>query len=139
MGRACTALTRPWSFDAQTVRVYDALSRLHLEAVALIMSLWREADRIGIPITRPLWLAYPGEPQARNQDQEWLLGPNVLVAPVVTQGARSRRVYVPAGWWRSSISSQVVNGPRSVLVHASLTQLPYFTRCHTRPFAQVRG
>jgi len=128
----------PWSYDAQTVRVYDALSRLHLRAVPLIMSLWREADRTGIPITRPLWLADPGEAQARAQDQEWLLRPNVLVAPVVREGAVSRRVYFPAGCWRSS-SGRMVRGPHSTIVAASLTQLPYFTRCHTRAFAPVKG
>lgn len=102
----------PWSYDAQTVRVYNALSRLHLKAVPLIMSLWRQADWTGIPITRPLWLAYPHDPRARDQDQEWLLGPNLLVAPVVTQGASSREVYFPSGCWRST-SGRTVTGPRS--------------------------
>ena len=40
---------------------------------------------------RPLWLADPGSTRAAAQDQEWLLGPDVLVAPVVSAGARSRR------------------------------------------------
>lgn len=128
----------PWSYDAQTVRGYRALSRLHLRVVPLIMSLWRRVDRTGMPITRPLWLAYPRDPRARAQDQEWLLGPNVLVAPVVRQGAVARRVYFPAGCWRSP-SARRVTGPRSTVVHAALTQLPYFTRCHAKAFAPARG
>ncbi len=129
----------PWSYDAQTVRVYESLSRLHLRAVPLIMSLWREADRTGMPITRPLWLAYPREPQARRQDQEWLLGPNLLVAPVVVQGAMSRSVFFPGGCWRSARGGRVFRGPRSARVSAGLTVLPYFTRCGTRAFAPVPG
>lgn len=123
----------PWSYDAQTLRVYKRLSELHLRAAPLIRSLWRQADRTGIPPTRPLWLADPGDRTASRQDQEWLLGPDVLVAPVVEQDASSRRVYFPHGCWRSANTGRIYRGPRSATVGASLTQLPYFTRCNTRP------
>lgn len=126
----------PWSYDPQTARVYNRLSGLHLRAVRLIRSLWREADRTGIPPTRPLWLAYPGDRIAWRQDQEWLLGPNVLVAPVVWEGVTSRRVYFPRGCWQSADSGRIYRGPRSAMVTAPLTQLPYFTRCHTRPLGR---
>jgi alpha-glucosidase len=99
-GAGPTGTHTPWSFDRQTVRVYKRLSRLHLRSVPLIMRLWRHASRTGVPPTRPLWLASPHDPRARRQYQEWLLGRNLLVAPVVTDGARSRRVYFPAGCWR---------------------------------------
>lgn len=124
----------PWSYDAQTLRVYKQLSKLHLRAVPLIRSLWRQADRTGIPPTRPLWLTYPGDRAAWSQDQEWLLGPDVLVAPVVNQGTTSRRVYFPKGCWKAANTGRVYRGARAATVGASLTQLPYFTRCHTRPF-----
>jgi alpha-glucosidase (family GH31 glycosyl hydrolase) len=126
----------PWSYDAQTVRVYRALSLLHLRAVPLIMSLWRIADRTGMPITRPLWLADPHDPRATDQDQEWLLGPNLLVAPIVAENAVSRGVFFPRGCWRST-DGGVVHGPRDKVVHASLTRLPYFTRCGTNAFAPL--
>jgi alpha-glucosidase (family GH31 glycosyl hydrolase) len=124
----------PWSFDSQTVRVYNELGRLHLRAVPLIMSLWRTADRTGMPVTRPLWLAYPHDRAARHQDQEWLLGPDVLVAPVVTRGATSRSVYFPRGCWRSPTGKRY-RGPRSTAVKAPLTELPYFVRCGTSPLS----
>ena len=50
----------------------------------------------GCPRPGPLWLAYPDDRRAGAQDQEWLLGPDVLVAPVVEQGATSRSVVLPA-------------------------------------------
>src|SRR4051794_7253747 len=90
----------PWSYDRQTLRTYKRLERLHLRARPLIARLWRQADQSGIPVTRPLWLAYPHDHRAARQDQEWLLGPNILVAPVVTQGDESRSVYFPRGCWR---------------------------------------
>jgi len=129
----------PWSYDAQTLRVYKQLSELHLRAVPLIRSLWRQADRTGIPPTRPLWLVYPGDRTAWRQDQEWLLGSDVLVAPVVKQGATSRQVYFPQGCWQSADTGRVYRGPRSATVGASLTQLRYFFRCNTNPLGSRPG
>ena len=63
-GSLIAGVHTPWSFDAQTVRLYNALSRLHDRARPLILRLWREAVRTGIPPTRPLWLAYPGDARA---------------------------------------------------------------------------
>ncbi len=128
----------PWRFDAQTVSAYDALSRLHLRAAPLILRLWHEARRSGMPVTRPLWLAYPHDHRAARQDQEWLLGPDVLVAPVVAQGARARSVYFPRGCWRAGTGGRRYAGGRAATVRAGLTTLPWFTRCGSRPLGPER-
>jgi len=124
----------PWSYDRQTVRTYNALTRLHLQARPLIRRLWKQADRTGIPVTRPLWLAYPHDKRAAQQDQEWLLGPDVLVAPVVIQGATSRRVHFPTGCWESPSTGRRYRGPASRTLQVPLTQLSYFFHCATHPF-----
>jgi alpha-glucosidase (family GH31 glycosyl hydrolase) len=134
-GAGPTGTHTPWSFDDETVQVYNQLSRLHLKAVPLIMRLWRKAARTGMPPTRPLWLAYPGDPTARTQDQEWLLGSDLLVAPVVDQGASSRTVSFPRGCWRDVATGQRHRGPSAAVVSAPLTVLPYFTRCGTKPLS----
>jgi alpha-glucosidase (family GH31 glycosyl hydrolase) len=121
----------PWSYDAETLRAYKRMAALHLRARPLIRRLWREARRNGIPPTRPLWLQFPGDPRAAGQDQEWMLGPNVLVTPVVTEGATTRSVYFPTGCWRGT--GIRVHGPASRTVNARLGVLPYFVRCGTAP------
>ncbi len=126
----------PWSYDRQTVHIYEQLVALHLRARKLILKLWRQADRTGIPVTRPLWLAYPGDARAARQDQEWLLGPDALVAPVVTQGVTTRAVYFPRGCWRRPDTGALYRGPRSQVVPAALGQLPYFFACGTHPFSR---
>jgi alpha-glucosidase (family GH31 glycosyl hydrolase) len=131
-GRAGTHT--PWSYDRQTVNVYRSLSLLHERAAPLIMALWREADRTGIPPTRPLWLEFPDDRRAAAQEQEWTLGGDVLVAPVVTGGTRSRPVYFPPGCWRDPQTGLTEHGPRSVRVSAPMARLPYFFRCGTHPF-----
>jgi sulfoquinovosidase len=134
-GSAAAGTHAPWNYDLQTVKVYEALVALHLAARPLILRLWHAADVTGMPVTRPLWLQYPADPVAAQQDQEWLLGPDVLVAPVVTEGASARSVYFPAGCWQSPVTGRRYRGPRSATVAAPLDQLPYFFACGTRPFA----
>ena len=137
-GSVFAGVHTPWSYDAQTVAIYRRMVALHLAARPLIMRLWRRADRTGIPITRPLWLVDPGDPAAVANDQEWLLGPDVLVAPVVTQGATSLAVTFPAGCWRRAGSRARYRGPAVATVSAPLDALPYFVRCGKHPFALDR-
>jgi hypothetical protein len=73
-GSADSGTHTPYSYDAQTLRTYIALSRLHQSVEPLLDTLWRQADRTGMPVTRPLWLADPDDPVATRQEQEWLLG-----------------------------------------------------------------
>lgn len=123
----------PWSYDKQTVRIYRQLSKLHLRARPLLTKLWKQADQTGAPPTRPLWWQYPNDRKGWQQEQEWLLGPDLLVAPVVTQGATSRRVYLPQGCWRLHGTGSKLTGKRSVTVKAGLASLPWFSRCGTTP------
>lgn len=132
-GSGKTGTHTPWSYDAQTVRLYKQLSELHLRARPLITRLWENAERNGVPVTRPLWYQYPGDRTGWKQDQEWLLGPNLLVAPVVKEFARSRSVYLPEGCWRLHGEGARYTGTRSVKVSARLGQLPWFSRYGTEP------
>ena len=133
-GSVAAGTHTPWSYDAETVEIYKRLSRLHQAAAPLIHSLWRESTQTGMPIARPLWLAAPGDPEAARQDQEWLLGPDVLVAPIVEQGATSRDVYFPEGCWERVGDGARFPGRSSARVAAALGELPYFFRCGTTPF-----
>ena len=136
-GSLTAGVHTPWSYDAQTLSIYKRLVSLHLAARLLILRLWRAADRTGMPITRPLWLVDPGDPAVAHHDQEWLLGPDVLVAPVVVPGARNESVAFPPGCWQRADSHARYRGPGVVTVPAPLTELPYFLRCHTQPFRPV--
>lgn len=63
------------------------------------------------------------------QQQQWMLGPDVLVAPVVEPGATSREVYFPAGCWQHAETGEVFEGTRTATVDAPLASLPHFFRC----------
>ena len=120
--------------DAETLDIWRRYAALRERAVPYLQRLFRTAARTGIPPARPLWLAYPGDREAAVQDQEWMLGPDGLVAPVVTDGARTRRVYLPRGCWREANGGRRRRGGRAVTVEAPLAVLPYFVRCGRKPF-----
>ena len=59
------------------------------------MSLMEEASRLGSPFTRSLMMHFPDDAVARKENSEFMLGENILVAPVFEEGATSRDVYLP--------------------------------------------
>jgi alpha-glucosidase len=82
-----------------------------------------------MPVIRPLWFEFPTDKQTYLTSDEYLLGRDVLVAPVVKDGLREREVYFPAGqswtdWW----TGDVYEGGKSATVKALLEHLPFFIR-----------
>ncbi len=128
----------PWSWDAEAAAIHRASLRLHRAAEPYILDLWREARRTGMPITRPLWLAHPRMPGVNRIDQQYLLGPDVLVAPVVVKGATTRKVVFPPGCWRDPVAGRRFDGPVTATVPAPIDRHPYFFRCGQTPFQPPR-
>jgi alpha-D-xyloside xylohydrolase len=128
----------PWAYGDATLARWKQMAALHERALPLIRALWRKGRRTGMPITRPLWLAAPEAP-AFGRDQEWMLGVNVVVAPVVTKGETSRTVALPRGCWVYEPSGERFSGPAGVTVPAPLGALPYFFRCGAHPFKPPRS
>ncbi|WP_372633921.1 TIM-barrel domain-containing protein [Alcanivorax jadensis] len=130
----------PWRFDdPEVVEHYRAAMNRHIAAQPLIYHLWQEALATGIPITRPLWLEYPNDPEAGRQEQQFMLGPNVLVAPVVSPGTDGRDVYFPRGCWQHPETKETVLGPQTKFILAAVNELPYFFNCGTEPFPVPEG
>ena len=84
-------------------------------------------------MTRPMWLVDPGSRSSARADDQWLVGPNLLVAPVMTEGATSRPVRLPAGCWKQEGRGRKLKGNRTIQVAAPLDTLPWYTRCGSSP------
>ncbi len=123
-------LYAPWEFDAETVAVFRRYAAFHA-ALAPTLARWgREAAGTGVPIVRPLPYAFGGDASAAQVDDEYLLGPDLLVAPVTEtgQGNESRTVYLPEGRWRDVWSGAVTAGPQTLVVAPPLDQIPLYVR-----------
>jgi alpha-D-xyloside xylohydrolase len=78
---------------------------------------------------RPLFLEYPADPTSYEVEDQYLLGRDLLVAPVLEAGACRRNVYLPLGsTWTDSWTGEVHDGGRMLQADAPLERIPLFLR-----------
>jgi alpha-glucosidase (family GH31 glycosyl hydrolase) len=102
------------------------MAKLHLEMGPKILALAKEASKSGEPIAKPMAMAFPDGGYETIKDQ-FVLGNEIIVAPVVEKGARSRNVVLPPGQWQAEDGS-VHTGGSSVKIDVPLERLPYFIK-----------
>ncbi|MEX2238046.1 MAG: TIM-barrel domain-containing protein [Dehalococcoidia bacterium] len=125
----------PWDmpteprFDQEVLDMYKRYVELHHSLQDYLYDLAQAAHDTGAPLVRPLVFNYPDEPKALDRWDQWLLGDDLLVAPVWRSGERSRSVYFPAerwvDWWDRA---RVIAGPLEQQEQAPLDHLPLFAR-----------
>jgi alpha-glucosidase (family GH31 glycosyl hydrolase) len=116
-----------WS-DAETVAAFRTYARLHNSLVPYLYTQARVASETGLPIMRHLALLAPDDPRAWEQEDAYALGDDLLVAPVLNEGARLRTLYLPPGAWVDWWTGEVWDGGRTITVDAPLGQIPLFAR-----------
>lgn len=126
-----------WSnYSAGAVDVFRDFALLHYALIPHFDDLARAAHATGAPVLRPLALQYPGDPAAWLADQEFLLGHDVLVAPVTAPtleatdpvGATVVPVVVPSGTWVDLFSAARATGPTTVTRATPVDEVPAYLR-----------
>ncbi|XP_070687475.1 SITS-binding protein [Pempheris klunzingeri] len=106
--------TPPWVCGEDRVlnltRTY--IAKHQRDVVPLIEKYAEEWRVTGNPIYRPMWWLSPSDPMTFTIDDQFLIGDEVLVAPVVEKGAEQRDIYLPDGGfqWQDSQNAQVFDG-----------------------------
>ncbi|WP_157463458.1 glycoside hydrolase family 31 protein, partial [Deinococcus pimensis] len=103
----------PWRFGEEVEAAVREAVELRYRLLPTLYSLMREATLTGLPPLRPLALHHADDADAVREDGAFLFGPDMLVAPVLRQGARRRVTYLPAGRW-----AEVFNLSAGAAVHA---------------------
>ncbi|VGO14892.1 Alpha-xylosidase [Pontiella desulfatans] len=115
----------PWRIlSKENQQICLDMANLHLKMGDHILALAKEASKTGEPIVKPMVLAFPNGGYETVKDQ-FVLGNDIIVAPVVEKGARSRSVVLPAGKWKAE-DGQIYAGGKTVEIDVSLKRLPYF-------------
>ena len=119
----------PWMHPEVLPQVKAAMDLRHALIPYLYTQMWR-ASAEDIPAVRPLLWHFADDATARVTDDVFLLGPDLLVAPVLEESATTRTVYLPAhpGGWYDWHDGTRYDGGRSVTVAAPLGRLPLFAR-----------
>lgn len=131
MGGTPWATTLTGEPDDELIEIYRRyLVMRHDPAMqAYLAAASAEAATSGTPMVRPLVWRWPREDGALDRWDEWLLGPDLLVAPVWESGSREREVWIPPGEWVDFWDrSTTVEGPTEITVDAPLDELPMWLR-----------
>jgi alpha-D-xyloside xylohydrolase len=127
----------PWSrpkfsvdlwHDPGTIDLFRRYAILHTSLLPYFATYAAEAHRTGVPILRHLVLEYPEDPRAATAEYQYLLGESLVVAPVIEQGAVTRKLYLPKGDWLNYWTGDHLTGGADVTVPAPLDQIPIFVR-----------
>ncbi|MEX0980990.1 MAG: glycoside hydrolase family 31 protein [Bacteroidales bacterium] len=117
----------PWRvLSTENMKICADMANLHLEMGSTIMELAKRASKTGEPIVRPMALSYPDKAFETIKDQ-FMLGDNIMVAPVLEEGARKRSVVFPKGKWESE-QGEIIKGGRTIEIEVPLERLPYFQK-----------
>ncbi|NME71115.1 glycoside hydrolase family 31 protein [Flammeovirga aprica] len=117
----------PWRvLSAENAALCKQAALLHESMGAHFVNLAKEASQTGEPIVKPMALAFPTGNYETIKDQ-FVLGNNIIVAPVLEKGAREREVVLPKGKWED-VDGKVYKGGKTIVVDAPLHVLPYFKK-----------
>ena len=118
-----------WSFGDENYSILKKYLELRKHMKPYIMELMQAAHEKGTPVMRPLFYDVPSDMKSWNIEDEYMFGPDVLVAPVLYAGETERKVYLPKGSrWKNYWTGEVVKGGSSVVVSTPIEQIPVFTR-----------
>ena len=118
-----------WSFGDRAYGIISETLRLRERLRPYIHEQMALASATGLPPMRPLFVDFPGDPTAWTTDDEFLFGPDILVAPILAAGQTSREVYLPADeTWVDAWTGESHAGGQTIVVDAPIERIPVFTR-----------
>lgn len=107
---------------------FSRFGKIHFALKDYFKELNHEATENGVPIVRALLLEFPDDTMTYTIKDEFLLGEDLLVAPVIIKGAKSREVYFPTGEWFNVWTNETIQGKRTKSVHSEIGFPPVFIK-----------
>ncbi len=117
-----------WAFGDHVLDLVREAIRLRYRLLPYVYSAFMRSTRTGEPVQRPLVFDHQDDPLAKDVDDEYLFGRDLLVAPVTARGATARQVYLPAGGWYDWHTHELVAGGRFVVAPTPMDRIPLFAR-----------
>ena len=117
-----------WTYGEEIYEICRKYMNLRERLRPYLREVMKAAHEKGDPVMRPLFYEFPKDDKAWTVDDEYLLGSDLLVAPILYAGMTEREVYLPAGSWRSIADEKVYEGGRTHMVPAPKGVLPAFAR-----------
>lgn len=122
----------PWNMEESYLAegFMDEMRYWHQLHEKLRPYLWETAKKCvedDMPMMRPLVFEWPEDQNVTDCQDEYLLGDNILVAPLLEENAVSREVYLPEGIWKDFFTGEEYEGKQRIVAGKN-GKLPVFTR-----------
>ncbi|MFE4078163.1 TIM-barrel domain-containing protein [Paenarthrobacter sp. YIM B13468] len=118
----------PWSFGPAVLDIARKALGLRYRLLPYIYSAFVQAAETGAPVQRPLVFDHQYDPLVAEIDDEYLFGPDLLVAPVTQAGTTHRQVYLPAGHWYGWHDGELHAGQQHIIAEAPMDRIPLYAR-----------
>ncbi len=119
----------PWDYDDSARVPAEQFMQLREALIPYLYTLSWQAYSTGLPMVRGLYLTYPEAPEAYAFDREYMLGDQMLVAPITTPGTTgSTSVWFPPGSWTDMFTHKTYTGPSTQTISDDLTKMPVFVK-----------
>jgi alpha-glucosidase len=117
----------PWRFGSYYEGIIRKYLKLRYRLLPLLYSELEEAHRTGMPVFRPLLLNYQSDYNTLSIDDEFMVGTELLAAPILRPAQSSRRVYLPEGTWYDFWTGKLFHGG-DIQAEAPLETVPLYVR-----------
>ncbi|MFI0240396.1 alpha-xylosidase [Streptomyces sp. NPDC016845] len=117
----------PWEFGDEAVDVARTFTKLKHRLMPYLYGVAADAHATGVPLMRPMLLEFPADPTSRALDRQYMLGPDLLVAPVFSTDG-SVEFYLPEGTWTHLLTGEQVQGPAWRRETHGYDSLPLYVR-----------
>lgn len=112
----------PYAFDEECLSIYRKYLNIRYNFIPYLYDLVRKMNTKGEPIVRPLFYNYPEDKIALDINDEYMVGENVLMAPIVNKDETKRIVYLPKGKWIDYFSGRTLRGNRHYMIDYKLDE-----------------
>ena len=129
-GAACVsgAPNEIWSYGKDVEKILERYIRIRENMRPYVRDLMRQAHEKGTPVMRPLFYDYAEDAASWDIEDEYMFGPDILVAPVTESRQSEREVYLPKGsTWTNAWTGETIEGGVRICVNTPLEQIPLFT------------
>jgi alpha-glucosidase len=118
----------PWSFGETIMKIARQSIELRYRLMPMLYTQFMLSTSDGLPIQRPLVLEYQKDRSARDIEDQFLVGTDLLAAPVYTQGTTARQVYLPEGDWYDWYDDSRHSGPGYLVAQTPMDRIPLYAR-----------
>ncbi len=123
-----TARREPWVYGEPYTSIIRNFLKLRYQLLPYIYSLAWQTHLTGIPMVRPLFWNHPQKQGLWEVEDAFLLGDNLLVAPVLEDKAIQRKIMLPPGGWHDFWTGQSYQGEAEIEIPVNLETIPLFVR-----------